>query len=98
MSSSEAKNLEVIVKEIKRHNATCNFPALAVLMNPFEVERLDWDEVLGVPIKPDPSIGTGRARILCDGIHGGVTEEEEVGEVLPEKIEVGTPVKEPVLV
>jgi hypothetical protein len=38
--SSEAKNLEVISRAIDTHNRDCPFPAVAVAMNPFEVERL----------------------------------------------------------
>src|SRR2546423_12045 len=38
--SSEAKNLEAISKAIDHHNATCEYPAVAIAMNPFELERL----------------------------------------------------------
>ena len=36
--SAEAKNLEAIVKAIEQHDRNCEYPALAVAMNPFEVE------------------------------------------------------------
>jgi hypothetical protein len=65
MSSSEAKNLEQISKAIDHHNSTCEFPAVAVAMNPFEVERLGWDSIRGLPIRSDPAIGTGAFRIIC---------------------------------
>ena len=65
MSSSEAKNLEVISKAIDHHNTTCEFPAVAVRMNPFEVERLGWDSIRGLPIEGDPNLGTGAFRIVC---------------------------------
>ena len=65
MSSSEAKNLEAISKAIDQHNANCAFPAVAVCMNPFEVERLGWDNIRGLPVRPDDSLGTGRFRIVC---------------------------------
>jgi hypothetical protein len=65
MSSSEAKNLEAISKAIDHHNKTCEFPAVAVRMNPFEVERLGWDSIRGLPIEGDPSLGTGAFRIVC---------------------------------
>ena len=65
MSSSEAKNLERIVKAIEHHDATCEYPAVAVAMNPFEVERLGWDTIRGLPIQGDPEIGTGAFRIVC---------------------------------
>jgi hypothetical protein len=63
--SSEGKNLEAISKAIDHHNATCSFPAVAVCMNPYEVERLGWDEIRGVPIRSDANIGTGTFRIVC---------------------------------
>ena len=65
MSSSEAKNLEAISKAIDHHDKTCEFPAVAVRMNPFEVERLGWDTIRGLPIEGDPSLGTGSFRIVC---------------------------------
>jgi hypothetical protein len=63
--SSEAKNLEAISRAIDHHNATCEWPAVAVMMNPFEVERLGWDSIRGLPIEADPQIGTGSFRIVC---------------------------------
>jgi hypothetical protein len=63
--SSEAKNLEAIARAIDQHNANCPYPAAEVRMNPFEVERLGWEEIRGLPIIPDPEISTGRFRIVC---------------------------------
>ena len=81
MASSEAKNLEAISKAIDAHNRSCEFPAVAVAMNPFEVERLGWDSIRGLPIRPDPSLGTGSFRIICarDKLE---TETEEVVEAV----------------
>jgi len=76
MSSAEAKNLEVISKAIDHHNATCEFPAVAVEMNPFEVERLGWDTIRGLPIRDNPDLGTGSFRVVC------AREEGEPGEVV----------------
>jgi hypothetical protein len=64
-SGAETKNLEAISKAIDQHNRGCPFPAAEVRMNPFEVERLGWEEIRGLPIVPDPEIGTGRFRIVC---------------------------------
>jgi hypothetical protein len=75
VSSPEAKNLEAISKAIDQHNSTCEFPAVAVAMNPFEVERLGWDTIRGLPIQGDPSLGTGAFRIVCG--RAEVTDEEE---------------------
>ncbi len=81
MSSPEAKNLEAISRAIDQHNATCEFPAVAIEMNPFEVERLGWDVIRGLPVVPDPAIGTGRFRIVCsrDGEGEGLEETEAIG-------------------
>jgi hypothetical protein len=78
MSSAEAKNLEVISKAIDHHNNSCEWPAVAVEMNPFEVERLGWDEIRGLPIRPNPDLGTGSFRIVCAREEGLVGEEETV--------------------
>jgi hypothetical protein len=74
-TSSEAKNLEVISRAIDQHNKTCEYPAVAVEMNPFEVERLGWDTIRGLPIRSNPSLGTGSFRIVCGRDE---LEEEEV--------------------
>ncbi|HXV04951.1 MAG TPA: hypothetical protein VFP23_03500 [Solirubrobacterales bacterium] len=84
MASPEAKNLEAISKAIDQHNASCPFPAAEVRMNPFEVERLGWDEIRGLPVVPDPEIGTGRFRIVCsrDMEGSGLEETEAIGREL----------------
>jgi hypothetical protein len=76
MSSSEAKNLEAISKAIDQHNASCEWPAVAVEMNPFEIERLGWEVIRGLPVRPNAELGTGRFRIVC------AREEEEPTEVV----------------
>ena len=63
--SAEAKNLEAISKAIDDHNANCEYPAVAIAMNPFELERLGWDTIRGLPIRPDPALGTGSFRVIC---------------------------------
>ena len=68
--SAEATNLEAISKGIEQHNSNCPWPASEVRMNPFEVERLGWEEIRGLPIVPDPAIGTGRFRIVCSRQRG----------------------------
>ena len=81
MSSAEAKNLEAISKAIDAHNRTCEFPAVAIAMNPFEVERLGWDTIRGLPIRPDPALGTGAFRVIC-GRDDVENETEEVVEAV----------------
>ncbi|MBA2420262.1 MAG: hypothetical protein H0V57_03930 [Thermoleophilaceae bacterium] len=86
MSSPEAKNLEAIVKAIEQHNSNCEYPALAVAMNPFEIERLGWDTIKGLPIRPDPKLGTGAFRVICSGDEDGSgLEAEEVVEAVSEQ-------------
>ena len=83
--SAEAKNLEAISKAIDDHNAGCPWPASEVRMNPFEVERLGWDEIRGLPVVGDPAISTGRFRIVCS--------REDEGAGLEETEAIGTPVE-----
>jgi hypothetical protein len=80
MASPEAKNLEAISKAIDHHNATCPFPAVAVEMNPFEVERLGWDTIRGLPIRTNPELGTGSFRIVCAREEGEPETVEAVAE------------------
>jgi hypothetical protein len=76
MGNSETKNLEAISKAIDQHNKNCDFPASMIYMNPFEIERLDWPEIKGVPIRPDPNLQTGRFRIVCD------KDDANLGEII----------------
>jgi hypothetical protein len=78
--SSQGKNLESLVKAIKQHDESCDFPAIAVMMNPFEIERLGWEEIMGIEIKPDSKLPTGRFRIICDG--ETVEEDDEAVEAI----------------
>ncbi len=82
MSNPEVRNLEAISKAIDQHNASCPYPAAEVRMNPFEIERLGWEEIRGLPIVGDPDIGTGRFRIVCsrDLEQEGLDEVEAVGQ------------------
>ena len=86
MSSAEAKNLEVISKAIDHHNETCEWPAVAVEMNPFEVERLGWDDIRGLPIRPNPELGTGSFRVVCAREEGLPAEEETVEAVADQTV------------
>jgi hypothetical protein len=88
--SSEAKNLEAISKAIDQHNSSCEWPAVAVAMNPYEVERLGWETIRGLPIRPDANLGTGRFRVICARDEVDETEEETVEAVSTEYVTVGT--------
>ena len=84
MASAEALNLEAIAKAIDQHNTNCPFPAAEVRMNPFEVERLGWDEIRGLPVVSEVNMGTGSFRIVCSrDVDGeGLEEVEAVGQEL----------------
>ncbi len=82
MSSSEAKNLEAISKAIDAHNSGCEWPAVAIEMNPFEVERLGWDSIRGLPIRSNPALETGAFTVVCGR---GESEPEEIVEAVAEE-------------
>ena len=91
MSSAEAKNLEVISKAIDEHNNSCEWPAVAVEMNPFEVERLGWDAIRGLPIRGNADLGTGSFRIVC-AREEGLPGEKEAVEAVSEQTVPAEPV------
>ena len=93
MTNAEAKNLEAISRAIDQHNSGCPFPAAEVRMNPFEAERLGWEEIRGLPIVPDAEIGTGRFRIVCSrDVDGeGIEEAEALGIPLEVAVPAGKP-------
>jgi hypothetical protein len=86
VSSAEAKNLEAISEAIDHHNTTCEWPAVAVEMNPFEVDRLGWDSIRGLEIRGNPDIGTGSFRIVCAREDGLPAEDETVEAVADQTV------------
>ncbi|MGH2848496.1 MAG: hypothetical protein ACRDL0_21230 [Thermoleophilaceae bacterium] len=82
MTDAEAKNLAAISRAIDRHNSNCEWPAVAVELNPFEVERLGWDSIRGLPIRANPELGTGRFHVVCAREEG---EPEEAVEAVAEQ-------------
>jgi hypothetical protein len=97
VTNAEAKNLEAISKAIDQHNSNCPFPAAEVRMNPFEAERLGWEEIRGLPVVPDAEIGTGRFKIICSrDIEGeGIEEAEALGIPIEVAVPSGAPAKPP---
>jgi hypothetical protein len=95
VANPEARNLEAIAKAIDQHNSNCPFPAAEVRMNPFEVDRLGWEHIRGLPIVADPELGTGRFRIVCSrDIEGeGIEEAEALGIPLEVAVPGGSPEK-----
>ena len=74
---AEVKNLEAISKAIDQHNEGCEWPAVAIEMNPFEVERLGWDSIRGLPVRANPELGTGAFRVVCAREQGEPADEVE---------------------
>ena len=93
MGKSSSKNLEAISRAIDQHNSNCAFPAAEVRMNPFEIDRLGWDEIRGLPLVPDPEMGTGRFKIVCSrDVEGeGIEEAEALGIPLEVAVPSGVP-------
>jgi len=85
-TSSEARNLERISQAIDHHNATCEYPAVAVEMNPFELERLGWDSIKGLPIRANPDLGTGSFRIVCG--RDELETEESVEDIATQQVPI----------
>ena len=80
MSNPEAKNFEAIVKAKDQHNKNCPFPPHTVRMNPFEIERMQWEEgdtIAGLLLEGDGKVGTGSFRLICDGMEPPELEIEE---------------------
>jgi hypothetical protein len=90
--SAESKNLEAISRAIDTHNKGCEWPAVAIEMSPFEVERLGWDTIRGLPIRPNPALGTGRFNVVCardDGEPGEIVEAVAEQTVPAEPVKIG---------
>jgi hypothetical protein len=64
--SAEAKNLKAIYRAIDVHRDGCPLPLVEIRMCGFEVERLGWDAIRGIPITVDDSLGTGRFKLVCE--------------------------------
>jgi hypothetical protein len=97
---AEAKNFEAIAKAKADHNANCPFPPHTVRMNPFEIERMSWEEgdvIAGLVLEGDPKVGTGAFRLICDGMEPPELEEEQTDAISaptePLEVPVG-PVRE----
>jgi len=68
---AEARNFEAIAKAKAEHNRSCPFPPHTVQMNPFEIERMGWEEgdlIAGLVLEADGRVGTGAFRLVCDGM------------------------------
>ena len=78
--SAEGKNFEAIAKAKADHNAKCPFPPHTVRMNPFEIDRMGWEEgdvIAGLTLEADSKLGTGAFRLVCDGMEPPELEIDE---------------------
>lgn len=89
---NDAKNLEAISKAIDQHNRNCDKPAIEVRMSPFEVERLGWETIRGLPIVADSTLPTGRFRVVCAGEKTGDEAEDPITEAVSRERELLTTV------
>jgi len=69
-------------------------------MNPFEIERMGWEEgdlIAGLTLESDPKLGTGAFRLVCDGMEPPEldVEEEVVIEAPAEPLTVPVPAGPP---
>jgi hypothetical protein len=81
----EALNLEAICAALDDHASKCDFEVLAIALNPLNHERLDWEEIRGIPVRPDEH--EGRLRIECAGQHGnGAHLEATLAEGQPREL------------
>lgn len=69
--SSTALNLEAIDQALDQHAARCTGEIVEIRLNPFEVERLGFEEFKGIPIVADDKISTGRFRLICEREQAG---------------------------
>lgn len=94
--SASATNMAVVVEAKRIHNESCPWggEAKRVLLHPFDIERMGWEEgdvIAGVVVIADTTIVTGMLRVECDAEPnaGGPTIKEEI------KDEAKTPVMVP---
>lgn len=69
--SASGKNLGAIYKAKQHHDANCPWggEGKRVLMSPFDVERMGWEEgdvIAGLVLVADDRITTGRLQVECD--------------------------------
>ncbi len=80
VTTAEAQNLEAISKAIDQHDSNCPSPLVEIQLNPFELERLGWDSIRGLPLVGNPKVATGHFKLVCAGLHsGGGATAEAVG-------------------
>jgi len=67
----ELEMLERIQAGKKQHDRECDDPCHAILLNPGNWRLIGWDEVLGLPVLPDPRVEPKRFEVVCGISLGG---------------------------
>jgi hypothetical protein len=91
--NKEAKNFQAIYSAKKAHDVDCQSAAKAIGLSYFDMERMGWEEgdvVAGLPLTVDGG-QAGGIRIICDGIHAGNHDSEEVGIDEPQEADADAP-------
>lgn len=88
--NAEAKNMEAIYKAKAIHDETCPWggEGKRVLMHPFDVERMGWedgDNIAGLTLISDAKINPSMLRVECDAepSNDGNKITEEVKDLVP---------------
>ncbi len=64
----EVVNLAAIRRALDDHNATCEIPARAILLNPVDHGLLGWDTLWGLPVLADERVKVKHGKIDCDAV------------------------------
>lgn len=59
-------NLRRISEALDAHDESCTYEVIEIRMAQFEIDRLGWTEILGIPLVADPEQGTGTFRLVCN--------------------------------
>jgi len=70
--------LENIRAAHEAHGADCAQTPKAILFHPGNHHLVGWDEVLGLPVLPDPRVEPKQFRLLCGTGMGGYCLQGEV--------------------
>ncbi len=87
-----SKNIRTIRAGIQDHNRKCPVPACAILLHPTEHEKLDVNELWGLPVDADKRVRLGYFMIKCEGSAWRVEDELEL---YTRQLETATPPKLP---
>lgn len=78
--NASAKNMEAIYKAKQQHDDNCPFggEGKRVLIHPFDIERMRWEEgdvIAGLLLISDTKITTGMMKVECDNEPDATSKE-----------------------